>query len=144
MGFFTTRERPDIAKLADVTGEIREFVHQQKDSNADGQPPANNLASLLQTPEREIDNLIAELQALRDKLQSEGARVQQKVVDYATLSQSAMQSTKVISEFVRNSWPARSSDVTRARRLDEARAYACIGMLNPVPCRLPESNAPGL
>jgi hypothetical protein len=107
MGFFTTRERPDIAKLADVTGEIREFVHQQKDSNADGQPPANNLASLLQTPEREIDNLIAELQALRDKLQSEGARVQQKVVDYATLSQSAMQSTKVISESLLNGLPAR-------------------------------------
>jgi hypothetical protein len=62
MRIFTTRERPDIAKLADVTGEIREFVRQQKDSNADGgQPPANNLASLLQrvtgAPEREIDHL---------------------------------------------------------------------------------------
>jgi hypothetical protein len=112
MRIFTTRERPDIAKLTDVTGEIREFVGQQKDSNADGgQPPANNLASLLQrvtgAPEREIDNLIAELQALREKLQSEAARVQQKVVDYATLSQSAIQSTKVISESLRNSLPTR-------------------------------------
>ena len=111
MGIFTTRERPDIAKLADVTEEIREFVHQQNDSDADGQPPENNLASLLQrmagTPEQEIDDLIAKLEALREKLESDGARVQQKIVDYATLSQSAMQSTKVISESMRNSWPAR-------------------------------------
>jgi hypothetical protein len=47
---------------------------------------------------REIDNIIVELQTFREKLQSEGARVQREIVEYATLSQSTLQSTKVISE----------------------------------------------
>ena len=98
-----------VAKLANVEGEIREFVRQQNDFHADGQPPANNVTSLLQgaagapgAPEQEIDNLIAELQAMRERLQSEGSRVQQRVVDYATMSQSAMQSVKAISESLQN------------------------------------------
>jgi hypothetical protein len=105
MRIFGTRERPDSRKLADVTGEIREFVRRQSDFHADGQPSANNLDSLLQqvaVPEREVENLIAELQTLRERLQSEGARVQQSIIDYATLNQSAMQSAKVISECVRD------------------------------------------
>jgi hypothetical protein len=106
MRIFGTRERPDSAKLADVTGEIREFVRRQSDFHADGQPSANNPASLLQqaagSSEQEIDLLIAELQTLRERLQSEGARVQQSIVDYAILNQSAMQSAKVISECVRD------------------------------------------
>jgi len=107
MRFFTTRERPDIDKVADVTGEIREFVRRQSDFHADGQPSANDLPSLLQrmagAPEQEIDALIAELQTLRDRLQSEGTRVQQSVIDYQTVSQSAMQSANVISECLQNS-----------------------------------------
>ena len=95
-----------VAKLANVEGEIREFVRQQNDFHADGQPPANNVTSPLQgaagAPEQEIDNLIAELQAMRERLQSEGSRVQQRVVDYATMSQSAMQSVKAISESLQN------------------------------------------
>ena len=63
---------------------------------------ANNLGSLLQrvagTSVREIDELIVELQTLRDMLQSEGARVQREIVEYATLSQAAMQSTKIVAE----------------------------------------------
>ena len=107
MTFFRTRERPDNADVADMTGEIREFVREQSDPNADGPPSANNLHSLLQrmagSPEQEIDNLIAELQTLRERLQSEGARVQQSIVDYATLNQSAMQSASVISECLKDS-----------------------------------------
>jgi len=111
MRFFRTPERPEIAKLADVTGEIRDFVNRQGEFHADRRPRASNLDSILQqvtAPEREIDNLIAELQKLRDRLQSEGARVQQSVVDYASLNQSAMQSAKVISECLQSSVSARS------------------------------------
>jgi len=40
----------------------------------------------------------AELQTLREMLQSEGARVQREITEYAHLSQSAMQSTKIITD----------------------------------------------
>ena len=63
---------------------------------------ANNVNSLLQrvsgTSVQEIDKLITELQTLRDTLQSEAARVQREIVEYATLSQAALQSTKIIAE----------------------------------------------
>jgi hypothetical protein len=41
---------------------------------------------------------MTELRTLREMLQSEGARVQREIAEYAHLSQSAMQSTKVITE----------------------------------------------
>ena len=48
------------------------------------------------TSVQEIDGLIAEL--LRALLQEERARVQRNLAEYAHLSQSAMQSTKIIAE----------------------------------------------
>jgi hypothetical protein len=103
---FPTRERAGLNKLADVTGEIGEFVHQQQDSESDGQHVANNLASLLErvagTTVREIDYLIAELQTLRVKLQIEETRMERELFEYATLSQSAIESIKVISESLRS------------------------------------------
>ena len=86
MAYFTQRERAELDKLENVTAE---------NSEADGQSVSNDLASLLQrvagTSVREIENLIVELQTLREKLQSEGARVQREIVEYATLSQSTLQ-----------------------------------------------------
>jgi hypothetical protein len=49
---------------------------------------------------REIDKLIAELESLRDFLQTEGQRVQREIAGYAQLSQSAMSSTKIMVESV--------------------------------------------
>src|SRR5262249_35575140 len=113
MRFFSKGGRSGIDKLVDVEEEIREFVSQQNDFKPDDRRPTNNLASLLQrttgAPECEVDRLIAELQALREKLHSEVARVQQRVLDYATLSQAAMQSAKVTSEVLRNNRPVRPS-----------------------------------
>jgi hypothetical protein len=90
----------------EVEGEIREFV--RREVNPGRQPEneselvANNLNTLLQrvtgTSVQEIDKLITELQMLRDTLQSEAARVQREIVDYASLSQAALQSTKTIAE----------------------------------------------
>jgi len=92
----------------EVEGEIREFVRREAATNPGRQPEneselvANNVNSLLQrvtsTSVQEIDKLITELQMLRDKLQSEAARVQREIVEYATLSQGALQSTKIIAE----------------------------------------------
>ena len=90
-----------------VEGEIREFVHSdvvgiRRQPESDSELVANNINQLLQrvagTSVQEIDKLITELQTLRDTLQSEAARVQREIVEYATLSQAALQSTKIIAE----------------------------------------------
>jgi hypothetical protein len=107
MGFFTTRERAELDQSAEteVEGKIREFV--RRDLAPMRRPPdsdlvAGNVGSLLQrvtgSSLKEIDNLIAELQAQREKLLSESARVQREIIEYAKLSQSTMQSTKIITE----------------------------------------------
>jgi sulfur transfer protein SufE len=90
-----------------VEGEIREFV--RRDANAlrrapesDSELVAGNINLLLQrvagTSVQEIDHLISELQTLREMLQAEATRVQRELAQYAHLSQSAMQSTKIIAE----------------------------------------------
>ena len=100
----STREPAGLDKLVDVTLEIREFVGQ--DPGTGSQLVADNLASLLQrvagTSVREIDYLIAELQTLREKLQNDETRVQRAIVKFATLNQSTLHSTKVISECLAN------------------------------------------
>jgi len=64
----------------------------------------NNVNSLIQrvagTSLTEIENLIAELEALRDLLHSEGQRVQREISGYAQLSQAAMKSTRMIADNV--------------------------------------------
>jgi hypothetical protein len=97
----------DQALGAAVEAEIREFVQRdgarlRRPSEADYELAANSIETLLQrvagTSVQEIDGLIAELQTLRALLQEEGARVQRNLAEYAHLSQSAMQSTRIIAE----------------------------------------------
>ena len=61
-----------------------------------------NVDSLLQrlsgTTVQEIDHFIAELQALRQRLQREATRVERKVVQYASLNEAARASMRTISE----------------------------------------------
>jgi hypothetical protein len=95
----------DQAEVA-MEGEIRDFVRNganlRRAPEADSELVANNISTLLQrvagTSVQEIDRLIAELQTLRELLHEEGARVQRQITEYAHLSQSAMQSTKIIAE----------------------------------------------
>ena len=110
MSFLKTRESAEVdtsAAEAEVEGEIREFVRRdvvgiRRQPESDSDLVANNINQLLSrvagTSVQEIDRLITELQTLRDTLQSEAARVQREIVEYATLSQAAMQSTKIIAE----------------------------------------------
>src|SRR5947208_17167266 len=90
-----------------VEGEIREFVRRdgaslRRTPENDSEMVANNISTLLQrvagTSVQEIDRLISELQTLRDLLHTEGTRVQREIAEYAQLSQSAMQSTKIFGE----------------------------------------------
>jgi hypothetical protein len=48
----------------------------------------------------EIENLMHELEQLRDLLHSEGQRVQREIAGYAQLSQAAMKSTRAIADNV--------------------------------------------
>jgi ABC-type transporter Mla subunit MlaD len=112
MNLFKSREAVELdASVAEVVGEIREFVRRDFASvrpppENDSEKVANNISSLLQRVSggsvQEIERLIVELQTLRDTLQSEGARVQREVIQYANLSQAAMQSTKIIAETLTN------------------------------------------
>jgi hypothetical protein len=53
-----------------------------------------------------LDEVIVELKILRKTLQSEGARVEREVVEYATLTQAALQSTRIIAESLAHWRPA--------------------------------------
>jgi hypothetical protein len=107
MTVITSGSPPTSPAETEVEGEIREFVRRdiaalRRQPESESELVANNISSLLQrvsgTSVQEIDRLIAELQSLREMLSIEGARVQREIVQYATLSQSAMQSTKIIAE----------------------------------------------
>jgi hypothetical protein len=110
MSFLKTRDSAEVETSTDteMEGEIREFVRRdvatslRRQPESDSEVVANNIGALLQrvagTSVQEIEKLIGELQTLRDMLQTEAARVQREIVEYATLSQAAMQSTKIIAE----------------------------------------------
>jgi hypothetical protein len=92
---------------AEVEAEIREFVGRdlaglRRHAENDGTIMSDNISSLLQrvtaSSVREIDGLILELKTLREWLHDEGERVQREIVEYASLSQAARQSTKIITE----------------------------------------------
>lgn len=92
----------------EVEGNIRELV--RRDSNtlrqahSDGELESNNLSNLLRRVSaqstREIDHLIGELQRLRERLRADGSRVERDIVEYAALSQSVIQLTRIIADGV--------------------------------------------
>jgi len=85
-------------------------------AQADRELVTNDISALLQrvagSSVAEIDRLMSALQTLRDLLHSEGARVQREIAGYAHLSQSVVQSTKIISESL-----AKVEEQKRAGRL---------------------------
>jgi hypothetical protein len=106
------REATEVEVIDEVEDEIREFVRrdvagQRRQQRNDGETVADNISSLLQLVSansmQEIERLIGELKMLRDQLHDESERVQREIVEYASLSQAAMQSTKIITESL-NHW----------------------------------------
>ena len=92
---------------AGFEGEIREFVRRDvapwRRRNEPGvETPSENVNNLVQrvagASMSEIDNVIVELQSVREILRQEGERVQREVSGYANLSQAAMASMKIIAE----------------------------------------------
>ena len=116
----TTDEDNDLAAVSEVEAGIRDFVRNDiaylrrpapsmvapteaaVDSAAEA--TVNNVNSLIQrvagTSLAEIENLISELESLRDLLHAEGQRVQREISGYAQLSQAAMKSTRMIADNV--------------------------------------------
>ena len=115
-----TEEQSKLAVVSDVEDGIRDFVRNDVgnlrrptsgppgslDPGTEQSPEVsvNNLNSLIQRVAggsiRDIENLISELESLRDLLHAEGKRVQREISGYAQLSQAAMKSTRMIADNV--------------------------------------------
>jgi len=70
--------------------------------NNDSGTVVNNLGMLLQRVSLnsvyEIDDLIGKLKMLRQQLQDDGDRMAREIVGYASLSQTAMESTQLLAD----------------------------------------------
>jgi hypothetical protein len=97
----------ETKQLQALEGEIREFVRRdvagpRRHTETADNAGIDNLSSLLQRVSgswvQEIEEVISHLERLRGRLMDEAARVQREVVQYASLSQAAMTSTKVIAD----------------------------------------------
>jgi hypothetical protein len=106
MGFFSVRERAEVGRSVEIGVEEKgresvrhDFAARQRPRDDDVAGPLGSLMQrVAKTALHEIDELIAELWRRREKLLSESARVQREIIEYAKLSQSAMQSTKMITQ----------------------------------------------
>lgn len=126
----TTTEDTNLAAVSEVEAGIRDFVRNDiaylrrpganaangstTETTASSETSApldssteatvNSVNSLIQrvagTSLAEIENLIGELESLRDLLHAEGQRVQREISGYAQLSQAAMKSTRLIADNV--------------------------------------------
>lgn len=116
----STEEDSNMAAVSEVEAGIRDFVRNDiaylrrpAPSMVSSPEPVleptaeatvNSVNSLIQrvagTSLAEIENLIAELESLRDLLHAEGQRVQREISGYAQLSQAAMKSTRMIADNV--------------------------------------------
>jgi hypothetical protein len=114
----STEVDSDLDAVSEVEAGIRDFVRNDVaylrrpalgpagDSGLEPSAEAtvSNVNSLIQrvagTSLSEIENLISELEALRELLHAEGQRVQREISGYAQLSQAAMKSTRMIADNV--------------------------------------------
>jgi hypothetical protein len=97
---YLRRPAPGIQSSGEASPESKPEVKLEPNQEA----TVNNVNSLIQrvagTSLAEIENLISELEALRDLLHAEGQRVQREISGYAQLSQAAMKSTRMIADNV--------------------------------------------
>jgi hypothetical protein len=95
------------AAVEQVEGEIRAFVRRdlsvfRRKQQESGENSVENLNSVIERVSGasvvEIERVMAELSIVRDMLRSEGERVQREISGYASLSQAAMTSMKIIGD----------------------------------------------
>ena len=104
----------DVAYLLPPAPSMRSDAEAALEPNTEA--TVNNVNSLIQrfagTSLTEIENLISELEALRDLLHDEGQRVQREISGYAQLSQAAMKSTSMIADTV-SQWKRATDDIRK-------------------------------
>jgi hypothetical protein len=91
-----------------VEGEIRDVVRRDLNAVRPRSDPTeinadhfNSLIERVAGPSlKEIDNLIAELQSVRNFLMAEGERVQRELTSYARATEAALSSVKIIAESI--------------------------------------------
>lgn len=111
-----TDDDANLAAVSDVEAGIREFVRNdiaylRRPTPSMVHPEApveaadaavSNVNALIQRVAgasiNEIENLLTELENLRDLMHSEGQRVQRELSGYAQLSQAAMKSSRMIAD----------------------------------------------
>jgi len=95
------------AAVEQVEGEIRAFVRRdlsafRRRQQESGDAAVDNIGSLIERVSSasvaEIERVLAELANVRDMLRGEGERVQREISGYASLSQAAMTSMKIIGD----------------------------------------------
>lgn len=96
------------AAVEQVEGEIRAFVRRdlsafrRQQAETGGDAGVDNVSSVIERVAKasigEIDRVMAELANVRDMLRGEGERVQREISGYASLSQTAMTSMKIIGD----------------------------------------------
>lgn len=118
-------EDVNVAAVNEVEAGIRDFVRsdvaylRRPGQSAVTEAPetdatVKNVNSLIQrvagTSLAEIENLIGELEVLRDLLHAEGQRVQREIAGYAHLSHAAMKSTRMIADNLAQ-WKSASENI---------------------------------
>jgi hypothetical protein len=105
------------AAVEQVEGEIRAFVRRdisvfrrpRPDGSEDAVDNANSIIDRVSGASvNEIERVMSELAGVRDMLRSEGERVQREIAGYASLSQAAMTSMKIIADSLVN-WKNQSA-----------------------------------
>jgi hypothetical protein len=102
---------------ADLRDVVRRDVVRWRQPRPDHGRATDNVSSLVQRVAgqsvREIDNVIGELQVVRDILRAEGDRLRRDLNSYASINQSAMSSMKIIGESMAQ-WRSTLGKVRRA------------------------------
>ena len=60
------------------------------------------LSQVSEQPKREIENIIDELQTLRNKLEADRSRIHRDIVEYTGISQQVMQLPTIIADSVKS------------------------------------------
>lgn len=112
-----TDQAAATAAVEQVEGEIRAFVRRdlsvfRRPRPEGGDAVVDNANSIIDRVSgasvSEIERVMSELAGVRDMLRSEGERVQREIAGYASLSQAAMTSMKIIADSLVN-WKNQST-----------------------------------
>jgi ABC-type transporter Mla subunit MlaD len=97
-------ELTNVKPVAEIEGAIREFVRKDMGNPSpeakDTGDATTNVNSLVQRAAslRDLQSLIGELQQLHDFLASEGERLEREISEYAQLTKSTKNSTRLVAD----------------------------------------------